>query len=150
MCRSVADGPLRTATVFLQIQSSSTVTIPLRGVRLRTRRRSALSHVVAVFLLCGIITLSGFLAPAAAAQQVLRPASRSSKPQPRRRSILPLIRASSTSVMPLSERGDLIRVFLDLPDLDRSRGSRSLPRHRPGLVQLRSRFRPGDDGLPLV
>ena len=88
---------------------------------MRTCSRSALSHVVAAFLLCGIVTLSGFLAPApTAAQQVLDRIEIVETPTTAEIHIAFNTRIIYQRHTP-SERGDLIRVFLDLPDLDRSR-----------------------------
>jgi tetratricopeptide (TPR) repeat protein len=72
-------------------------------------------------LLCGIVTLSGLLAPApTAAQQVLDRIEIVETP-----TAVEIHVAFNTRIIyqrhTPSERGDLIRVFLDFPDLDRSR-----------------------------
>ena len=83
--------------------------------------RRALSHVVAAIFLCGIVLLSSLFAPApTAAQQVLD-----------RVEIVETTTAAEIHIAfntriiyqrhTPSDQGDLIRIFLDLPDLDRSR-----------------------------
>ena len=88
---------------------------------MRACSRSALSHVVAAVLLCGIVTLSGFLAPApSAAQQVLDRVEIVETPTAAEIHIAFNTRIIYQRHTP-SDQGELIRVFLDLPDLDRSR-----------------------------
>ena len=88
---------------------------------MRTCSRSALSHVVAAVLLCGIVTLGGLLAPApTAAQQVLDRIEIVETPTAAEIHIAFNTRIIYQRHTP-SEQGDLIRIFLDFPDLDRSR-----------------------------
>ncbi len=88
---------------------------------MRTCSRSALSHVVAAVLLCGIVTLSGLLVPApTAAQQVLDRIEIVETPTAAEIHIAFNTRIIYQRHTP-SEQGDLIRIFLDFPDLDRSR-----------------------------
>ncbi|MEI8016014.1 MAG: hypothetical protein WCH20_14405 [Nitrospira sp.] len=88
---------------------------------MRTCSRSALSHVVAAALLCGIVTLSGLLVPApTAAQQVLDRVEIVETPTAAEIHIAFNTRIIYQRHMP-SDQGDLIRIFLSLPDLDSSR-----------------------------
>ena len=88
---------------------------------MRTCSRSVLSHVVAAVLLCGIVTLSGLLAPApTAAQQVLDRIEIVETPTAAEIHIAFNTRIIYQRHTP-SAQGDLIRIFLDFPDLDRSR-----------------------------
>jgi len=76
---------------------------------------------VAAVLLCGIVTLSGLLAPApTAAQQVLDRIEIVETPTAAEIHIAFNTRIIYQRHTP-SDRGDFIRVFLDLPDLDSSR-----------------------------
>ncbi|MDE3042057.1 MAG: hypothetical protein KGJ82_15990 [Nitrospirota bacterium] len=76
---------------------------------------------MAAVLLCGIVTLSGFLAPApSAAQQVLDRVEIVETPTAAEIHIAFNTRIIYQRHTP-SDQGELIRVFLDLPDLDRSR-----------------------------
>jgi hypothetical protein len=77
-----------------------------------------LSHVVAAALLCGIVTLSGLLVPApTAAQQVLDRVEIVETPTAAEIHIAFNTRIIYQRHIP-SDQGDLIRVFLNLPDLD--------------------------------
>jgi hypothetical protein len=80
-----------------------------------------LSHVVAAIFLCGIVLLSSLFAPApTAAQQVLDRVEIVETPTAAEIHIAFNTRIIYQRHTP-SDQGDLIRIFLDLPDLDRSR-----------------------------
>jgi hypothetical protein len=83
--------------------------------------RRALSHIVAAIFLCGIVLLSSLFAPApTAAQQVLDRVEIVETPTAAEIHIAFNTRIIYQRHTP-SDQGDLIRIFLDLPDLDRSR-----------------------------
>lgn len=80
-----------------------------------------MSHIVAAALLCGIVTLSCLLVPApTAAQQVLDRVEIVETPTAAEIHIAFNTRIIYQRHTP-SDQGDLIRVFLNLPDLDSSR-----------------------------
>ena len=92
---------------------------PLRGYALRACYRSISSHVVAFVLLWGLFSLTGLLFPAWTTAQVLDRIEIVETPGVAEIHIIFNTRALYLRHTP-SETGDLIRIFLDFPDLDRS------------------------------
>ena len=88
---------------------------------MRTCSGGTLRHVVAAVFLCGILTLAGLLSPALTTAQVLDRVEIVETPDAAEIHIVFNTRALYLRHTP-SEKGDLIRLFLDFPDLDRSRG----------------------------
>lgn len=99
---------------------------------MRTYGGDILRHIIPAVVLCGIVTLFGFLLPAVtAAQQVLDRIEIVETPSAAEIHIAFNTRIIYQRHTP-SEAGDFIRIFLDLPDLDRSRGfSRELASSPP-------------------
>ena len=79
-----------------------------------------LRHIVAAVFLCGILTLAGLLSPALTTAQVLDRVEIVETPDAAEIHIVFNTRALYLRHTP-SDKGDLIRIFLDFPDLDRSR-----------------------------
>ena len=87
---------------------------------MRSYSCSALRHVVAAVFLCGILALAGLLSPASTNAQVLDRIEIVETPGAAEIHIVFNTRALYLRHTP-SDKGDLIRVFLDFPDQDRSR-----------------------------
>jgi hypothetical protein len=79
-----------------------------------------LRHVLAALVLCGILTLAGLLSPGLTTAQVLDRVEIVETPNAAEIHIVFNTTALYLRHTP-SDKGDLIRIFLDFPDLDRSR-----------------------------
>jgi len=115
---------LITATVFIRIPldlAYSTFGNPFRGYVLSVYWFNSLRHVVAAGFLCGVMIFAGLLSPASATAQVLDRIEIVETPGAAEIHIFFNTRALYLRHTP-SEKGDLIRIFLDFPEiLDRSR-----------------------------
>ena len=98
---------------------------------MRTCSRSTLCHVVATVLLCAFLTLGGLLSPGTSTAQVLDRVEIIETPTAAEIHIIFNTRVIYLRHTP-ADQGDYIRVFLDIPDLDRSiRLSRELAASPP-------------------